>query len=85
MLMHSSHRFTSARFDLHRILWVAVSPTVGLRVECLHHLQIVCLQYVVSLDQTDKNRLGSGWSVLQHPPYSPDLAPSDFHLTMTMR
>ncbi|GBM21097.1 Mariner Mos1 transposase [Araneus ventricosus] len=21
-----------------------------------------------------------GWSVLQHPPYSPDLAPSDFHL-----
>ncbi|GBL66719.1 hypothetical protein AVEN_138150-1 [Araneus ventricosus] len=22
----------------------------------------------------------SGWSLIQHPPYSPDLAPSDFHL-----
>ncbi|GBO45656.1 hypothetical protein AVEN_56538-1 [Araneus ventricosus] len=22
----------------------------------------------------------SGWSVLQHPPYSPDLSPSGFHL-----
>jgi len=21
-----------------------------------------------------------GWELLQHPPYSPDLAPSDFHL-----
>jgi histone-lysine N-methyltransferase SETMAR len=21
-----------------------------------------------------------GWTVLHHPPYSPDLAPSDFHL-----
>ncbi|GBN06501.1 hypothetical protein AVEN_113831-1 [Araneus ventricosus] len=57
---------------------------IGLRVECRRHLQSVCLQDVVSVDQTDEK---SGWSVLQHPPYSPDLALSDFHLTtkMTMR
>ncbi|GBO06011.1 hypothetical protein AVEN_1021-1 [Araneus ventricosus] len=37
----------------------------------------VCYQDVVSVDRTDEK---SGWSVLQHPPYSPDLTPSDFHL-----
>ncbi|GBL77154.1 hypothetical protein AVEN_12784-1 [Araneus ventricosus] len=31
---------------------------VGLRVERRHHLQSVCLQDVILLDQTDKNRLG---------------------------
>ncbi|GBN55262.1 hypothetical protein AVEN_184273-1, partial [Araneus ventricosus] len=29
----------------------------GVRVECLHHLQSVCLQDVVLVDQTDENRL----------------------------
>ncbi|GBN67074.1 hypothetical protein AVEN_98328-1 [Araneus ventricosus] len=32
---------------------------VGLRVERRHHLQSVCLQYVVLVDQIDENRLGS--------------------------
>ncbi|GBN22354.1 hypothetical protein AVEN_125388-1 [Araneus ventricosus] len=58
MLMHLSHRFISAQFQLHKILWVAVSPTVGLRVESRHHLQRVCLQDIVLVDQTDENRLG---------------------------
>ncbi|GBN78549.1 hypothetical protein AVEN_261591-1 [Araneus ventricosus] len=64
------------QFHLHKILWVAVSSTVGLHVERRHHLQSVCLQDVVLEDQTDKNMLGakSGWSVLQHPPYRPDLS-----------
>ena len=26
-----------------------------------------------------------GWTTLPHPPYSPDLAPSDFHLFGTMK
>jgi transposase len=26
-----------------------------------------------------------GWEILQHPPYSPDLAPSDFHLFPNMK
>ncbi|GBM37607.1 hypothetical protein AVEN_44537-1 [Araneus ventricosus] len=46
------------RFQLHKILWVAVSSTLGLRVERRHHLQSVCLQDVVLVDQTDENRLG---------------------------
>ncbi|GBM51985.1 hypothetical protein AVEN_173284-1, partial [Araneus ventricosus] len=70
------------QFQLHKIFWVAVSSTVGLCVERRHHLQSVCLQDVVLVDETDEK---SGWSVLQHPPYSPDLATSYFHLTITMR
>jgi histone-lysine N-methyltransferase SETMAR len=26
-----------------------------------------------------------GWTVLSHPPYSPDLAPSDFHLFVLLK
>jgi histone-lysine N-methyltransferase SETMAR len=26
-----------------------------------------------------------GWTVLPHPPYSPDLAPSDFHLFSALK
>ena len=26
-----------------------------------------------------------GWEVLQHPPYSPDIAPSDFHLSRSLQ
>ncbi|GBO00424.1 hypothetical protein AVEN_77217-1 [Araneus ventricosus] len=49
---------SAPQFQLHKIFWVAVSSTVGLRVERRHHLQSVCLQDVVSLDQADENRLG---------------------------
>ncbi|GBN19565.1 hypothetical protein AVEN_128642-1 [Araneus ventricosus] len=65
------------RFQLHKTLWVAVSSTVRHRVERHHHLKSVCLQDVILVDQTAEK---SGWSVLQHPFYSPDLAPSDFQL-----
>ncbi|GBM13481.1 hypothetical protein AVEN_40417-1 [Araneus ventricosus] len=43
---------------LHKILWVAVSSRVGLRVERRHHLKSVYLQDVVLVDQTDENSLG---------------------------
>ncbi|GBM65571.1 hypothetical protein AVEN_126848-1 [Araneus ventricosus] len=36
---------------------------VGLRVESRHHLQSVCLQDVVSVDQIDENSLGLFWLV----------------------
>jgi len=26
-----------------------------------------------------------GWEILEHPPYSPDLAPSDFHLFLNTK
>ncbi|GBL92273.1 hypothetical protein AVEN_35826-1 [Araneus ventricosus] len=61
MLMHLSHRFISAPLQLHKILWVAVSSTAGVRVERRHHLQSVCFQDVVLVDQTDEK---SSWSVL---------------------
>ncbi|GBN18139.1 hypothetical protein AVEN_138607-1, partial [Araneus ventricosus] len=46
------------QFQLHKILWVAASSAVGTRVERRHHLQSVCFQDVVLVDQTDENRLG---------------------------
>ncbi|GBN11126.1 hypothetical protein AVEN_169878-1 [Araneus ventricosus] len=59
------------QFQLHKILWGAVSSTAGLHVEGRHHLQSVCLQDVVLVDQTDEK---SDWSVLQQPPYTPDFS-----------
>ncbi|GBL78500.1 hypothetical protein AVEN_42982-1 [Araneus ventricosus] len=49
---------SAPQFQVHKILWVAVSFTVGLRVERRRHLQSVCLQDVVLVDQTDENCLG---------------------------
>ncbi|WP_025903236.1 IS630 family transposase [Tatumella sp. UCD-D_suzukii] len=34
---------------------------------------------------TRKKLMELGWDVLPHPPYSPDLAPSDFHLFRSMQ
>ncbi|GBO43572.1 hypothetical protein AVEN_132116-1 [Araneus ventricosus] len=45
------------QFQLNKIRWVAVSSILGHRVERRHHLQSVCLQDAVSVDQTDENRL----------------------------
>ncbi|GBN44949.1 hypothetical protein AVEN_163067-1 [Araneus ventricosus] len=48
---------SAPQFQLHKLLWIAASSTVGLHVERRHHLQSVCLQDVVLVDQTDENRL----------------------------
>ncbi|KAF2347450.1 hypothetical protein FHG87_021794 [Trinorchestia longiramus] len=34
---------------------------------------------------TREKLLQLGWEVLSHPPYSPDLAPSDFHLFRSLQ
>ncbi|KOX74647.1 Histone-lysine N-methyltransferase SETMAR [Melipona quadrifasciata] len=34
---------------------------------------------------TRQKLLELGWDVLSHPPYSPDLAPSDFHLFRSLQ
>ncbi|GFV46888.1 histone-lysine N-methyltransferase SETMAR [Trichonephila clavipes] len=34
---------------------------------------------------TPQNLWELGWEVLMHPPYRPDLAPSDYHLFLTLR
>jgi len=34
---------------------------------------------------TRQKLLQHGWNVLPHPPYSPDLAPSDFHLFRSLQ
>ncbi|GFW70062.1 mariner Mos1 transposase [Trichonephila clavipes] len=34
---------------------------------------------------TRQNPRELGWEVLMHPPYSPDLAPSDYHLFLTLQ
>jgi histone-lysine N-methyltransferase SETMAR len=44
----------------------------------------VCLQHHNSLPHTVKQIQGLQFEVLPHPPYSPDLAPSDFHLSWSL-
>ena len=39
------------------------------------HTSLKTVEHIVNL----------GWTALQHPPYSPDLAPSDFHLFGPMK
>lgn len=34
---------------------------------------------------TRKKLLEFGWEVMAHPPYSPDLAPSDYHLFRSLQ
>jgi len=34
---------------------------------------------------TRQKLLQHGWDVLPHPPYSPDLTPSDFHLFRSLQ
>ncbi|GFX09006.1 histone-lysine N-methyltransferase SETMAR [Trichonephila clavipes] len=34
---------------------------------------------------TRQNLWEIGWEVLTHPPYSPDLAPSDYHLFLALQ
>ena len=34
---------------------------------------------------TSQKLLQLGWEVLTHPPYSPDIAPSDFHLFWSLQ
>ena len=34
---------------------------------------------------TCKKLLELGWEVMTHPPYSPDLAPSDYHLFCSLQ
>ena len=38
-----------------------------------------------SARMTQEKNIGLGWSVQPHPPYSPDLAPSDFHLFRSLK
>ncbi|GFR04636.1 hypothetical protein TNCT_229361 [Trichonephila clavata] len=54
--MHLYHRFIRAPIPTFKILRAAVSSTVGPHIVRCHHLQIVCLQDVVSVDQTDENK-----------------------------
>ncbi|GBM73329.1 hypothetical protein AVEN_258873-1 [Araneus ventricosus] len=55
---HLGNRKSAPKFQLHEIRWVAVSSTARRHVERRHHLQSVCLQDVVLVNQTDENRLG---------------------------
>ncbi|GBL62516.1 hypothetical protein AVEN_142747-1, partial [Araneus ventricosus] len=69
---------SAPQFQLHKILWVAVSSTVGLSVERRHHLQSVWTK----VDQTDENRLGLSlvgqcYSIPLQPRLSPKRILSD--------
>ena len=55
------------------------------------HLELVNRKHIIfhqeTLDCTlpGKNCQQPGWEVLIHPPYSPDIAPSDFHLSRSLQ
>jgi hypothetical protein len=62
---------------------------------CFNALEIIMatLEYLLRHDnarpqtslKTVEHIVNLGWTVIPHPPYSPDLAPSDFHLFESMK
>jgi histone-lysine N-methyltransferase SETMAR len=59
------------------------------RLEGRRHGQVVFHQDNArphtSNETQDKIRYDLGWDLVSHPPYSPDLAPSDFHLFRSLK
>ena len=71
----------SVWWDFKGIFYFVLLPrnkTINLNVYC-HQLM------KLNKEITRKNLLELGWKVIPHPPYSPDLAPSDYHLYCSLQ
>jgi len=55
---------------------------IELRRKMVFHKDKVRLHVTLATKQKLKD---FGWEVMQHPPYSPDIAPSDFHLFRSLQ
>ncbi|KAG5331577.1 SETMR methyltransferase, partial [Acromyrmex charruanus] len=62
---------------------VEIARELGIDKTVLNHLHKA--GYKKKLDVWVPHVLESGWEVLMHPPYSPDIAPSDYHLFRSLQ
>ncbi|KAJ0178716.1 hypothetical protein K1T71_005491 [Dendrolimus kikuchii] len=51
----------------------------------LRIISMCCFLHMALGNPTQQKLREFGWEVLMHPPYSPDLAPSDFHLFRSLQ
>ena len=58
---------------------------LGRMVSVLKSLTLFLCQQLISVARSVKQKIADfGWTVPPHPPYSPELSPTDYHLFLSM-
>ena len=72
-------------FRFQGLYCVTLSVVVWVIGKCVHDGCTICSQRSTKTVQTQDFITSFKWEQMDHPPYSPDLAPSDFHLFLRLK